>query len=281
MGKTLAISTYNRKNEVIQMAKSLKNLEMPDDINIRIYDDKSSEYGKEFLEELFPNAEINIREKNLKADRNMREIHKDFLKTRDDILIQVDSDVIYNKDFFKIIDNILSGKKSENIFSLYNSISHKEIENSEIEIKNIKFIEKKTIGGLCVIFPNRKIIEKIIENVPEGEAYDWRWSKYLLKNNKKIYVSQKSYIQHIGGLKGQNNNCDLNIDFGKQFIASNKNDLEFIENYEKKIVEEIMENRYQIPSNVLIKNLMKIKNLIRLTKFIIKKIINVNGVSKW
>lgn len=275
----LSISTYNRKQDVINMINSLKKIKIPKNVNIRIYDDKSTEYDKEFLNQLLPEAEIVIRETNLKADRNMRQIHIDFLETKDDILIQVDSDVIFNEKFFEIINKLLEEEKiNQNVFSLYNSINHKEI-NTEIKIGGVDFVEKKSIGGLCVIFFDKKLVQAIVENISDGDCYDWRWSDFILNANKKIYVSKISYIQHMGGINGQNNKCDLNIDFGKGFEASNLEDLKLLEKYEKFVLEKILVNKNEIPIKIIFNNLFSIKNIINLLKRIIRKFL-LNLLSK-
>lgn len=258
MKVTIAIATFNRKPELEIMAFSLKKLENLEKFNLKIFDDKSSDYDKGFLKKLFPTAEIIIRKENLKADKNMNLIHKDFLKSNDDYLLQVDSDVIFNKDFFSVIQKIVSENRKE-VFSLYNSNNHNFLEkNNLVRINEIDFKEKKSIGGICVLFP-REILKNIVENVPKGKNYDWRWSEYLHKNNIKILVSQKSYLQHMGILNGQNSSKS-NMDFGIGF----KNDIlelqDIIELYYKNLIENFIYYKH----NLSFKEKLKIINPLNL-----------------
>lgn len=237
---TLSIATYNRKRVLQAFSSNLKKI-IPNNINVRIYDDKSSEYNHEFLKEIFPFAtEININSENLRADKNMYFMYKNFISTGDDILIQLDSDMLLNNNFFNIVTDIVREmEKEEAVYSLYNSDCHLYIENGRTKIlSEVKFSEKKSIGGACVIF-SRKTIEKILENIKIKENnflyFDWRWSEYLNENKIPIYVSENSYVQHIG--YGGQNNFDIDkLDFGKNFIGlSDINDLQFLLSYYEKI----------------------------------------------
>lgn len=265
---TVGITTYNRKN-ILKIFSLLLSKQIFENINIRIYDDHSSEYNEEFLREVFPYAkEIIRRDKNFKADKNMYYMYKDFLKTKDDYLLQLDSDMLIGTNFFKNIlilcDEII---KEEGVYSLYNSNNH------EYSIKNIKNIEeeffylKKHIGGACVLFP-RKVIEKIIDNIEiENQDYsnfDWRWSKYLFENNIPIYVSKNSYVQHIG-MGGQNNSCIKNLDIGENFIG-----LESIEgaNFLIKYYEDLIKEHRNFIKNLTFLEYLKIKY--KQNKYILK-----------
>lgn len=247
----ISIATYNRKKEVKIMANSLFNNLYNQKYNIRIYDDCSSDYGVEFLENSFLNCQIIRRDKNLKADQNMYQIYKDFLDTNDDYLVQLDSDIIFSEFFFEKLEKIIQRNDKKSIFSLYNSCCHREIFNTEEEINNEIFIRKKSIGGICVIFP-REIIEDIIQNVRPGEAYDWRWSNYLCKKNYNIYVSKKSYIQHIGVLNGQNSK-NWNIDYGLNFQSTNLETLLILTKYQTNILNMLLILKKELPLKEKIK----------------------------
>lgn len=255
---SIAIATFNRK-EVIEVTSKLflkiKN------INLRIYDDKSSEYDEKFLKSIYPYAtNIICREKNLKADRNMYEIYKDFLKTDDEILVQLDSDMIIGKDFFNIVFDIASEiLNTEAVYSLYNSNMHQFLENSEIKIiSNETFRNKKHIGGACAIF-TKKTIKKIIENIEiiedDFSSYDWRWSKYLNENNIPIYVSENSYVQHIG-FGGQNNLKIECLDIGYNFTGINDID---IGNYILKYYFSILKKERDFINKITFIEFLKIK----------------------
>lgn len=265
---TLAIPTYNRKEIVEITSLSFKELS---DINIRIYDDRSSEYDLSFLKKVFPTAkEIILRNQNLKADKNMYTIYTDFLNTNDDILIQLDSDMLIGKDFFLMVSEISKNiLKEEAVYSLYNSNSHEFIEENVFKIINKEIFKlKEHIGGACVIF-SKKTLEKIIKNIKiknnDFSNYDYKWSKYLRENNIPIYVSQKSYVQHIG-VGGQNNTSIKNIDIGYDFVGTlNITQVNYLLKYYEKLFEQQ-------------KNYIENMNFIEYLKLRMKKIIKIKEV---
>lgn len=242
-------------------------------INIRIYDDKSTDYTIEYLKKIYFFAnEIKIREKNVKADKNMYLIHKDFLRTDDDILVQLDSDMVISNDFFDIIKKIVYNVEvsKNSIYSLYNSINHETLRKIKY-IENEKFYEKKHIGGACVIF-TREIIEKIVKSfdieMTDMKGYDWKWSKILYDMKIPIYVSEKSYVQHIG-LGGQNNKEVRNLDIGKNYVGDIIPELNiFLINYYEKIIY-LQHKEIQL----LIKQNKKRKNIIQKIINKVKKIV--------
>ncbi len=275
---TLAIPTYNRKEIVEITSLSFKELS---DINIRIYDDRSSEYDLSFLKKVFPTAkEIILRNQNLKADKNMYTIYTDFLNTNDDILIQLDSDMLIGKDFFLMVSEISKNiLKEEAVYSLYNSNSHEFIEENVFKIINKEIFKlKEHIGGACVIF-SKKTLEKIIKNIKiknnDFSNYDYKWSKYLRENNIPIYVSQKSYVQHIG-VGGQNNTSIKNIDIGYDFVGT----LDITQvNYLLKYYEKLFEQQKNYIENMNFIEYLKLRmKKIKLIMYFYKKIIKIKEV---
>ena len=275
---TLAIPTYNRKEIVEITSLSFKELS---DINIRIYDDRSSEYDLSFLKKVFPTAkEIILRNQNLKADKNMYTIYTDFLNTNDDILIQLDSDMLIGKDFFLMVSEISKNiLKKEAVYSLYNSNSHEFIEENVFKIINKEIFKlKEHTGGACVIF-SKKTLEKIIKNIKiknnDFSNYDYKWSKYLRENNIPIYVSQKSYVQHIG-VGGQNNTSIKNIDIGYDFVGT----LNITQvNYLLKYYEKLFEQQKNYIENMNFIEYLKLRmKKIKLIMYFYKKIIKIKEV---
>lgn len=275
---TLAIPTYNRKEIVEITSLCFKELS---DINIRIYDDRSSEYDLSFLKKVFPTAkEIILRNQNLKADKNMYTIYTDFLNTNDDILIQLDSDMLIGKDFFLMVSEISKNiLKEEAVYSLYNSNSHEFIEENVFKIINKEIFKlKEHIGGVCVIF-SKKTLEKIIKNIKiknnDFSNYDYKWSKYLRENNIPIYVSQKSYVQHIG-VGGQNNTSIKNIDIGYDFVGT----LDITQvNYLLKYYEKLFEQQKNYIENMNFIEYLKLRmKKIKLIMYFYKKIIKIKEV---
>lgn len=204
---TIAISTYNRKNILKDVVKSLELVQKIEQCNIRVYDDCSNEFSINDLKEIFSfSKEIIVRERNMGADINMYQMYKDFLNTDDDIFIQADSDLIFDKDLINFV--IESINKTDGIMSLYNSKKHKKIQAIG------EFVIKKDLGGAGTVF-KREILQEIIREVPCNNCYDWAWSNFLVKKGIKLYCSKRSYFQHIG-FYGQNCN-GINFDYGLNF----------------------------------------------------------------
>ena len=226
------MATYNRKEVLERTIVSLTQVKNIEDVDIFIFDDCSTEYTKEDLKKMIPFAkQIVVRENNLRADRNMYQIHQDYINSNYDILLQVDSDVIFHKNFIEIIKSILSTQTKYPVFSLYNSSNHPFVENrNPLEINKIIFKEKHSIGGICVLFTDKNILKNILDNIPKERksfAYDWYWSHKLQEKGTPVMVSEQSFLQHIG-VEGQNNKEIKGIDIGLYFTPTNTNDLEFL-----------------------------------------------------
>ena len=228
----LAMATYNRKEVLEKTIVSLTQVKNIEDVDIFIFDDCSTEYTKEDLKKMIPFAkQIVVRENNLRADRNMYQIQQDYINSNYDILLQVDSDVIFHKDFIEIIKSILSTQTKYPVFSLYNSSNHPFVEKgNSLEINKVIFKEKHSIGGICVLFTDKNILKNILDNIPKERksfAYDWYWSHKLQEKGTPVMVSEQSFLQHIG-VEGQNNKEIKGIDIGLNFTPTNINDLEFL-----------------------------------------------------
>lgn len=268
---TLAVTTYNRKKTVEAFSRVLyKSIDRSFGLNIRVYDDKSQEYDFDDLKFIFPYAtEITRNKENFKADKNMYELYKRFLLTEDEYLIQLDSDMLIGKNFFKYIYEIINEiKKEESVYSLYNSSNHpvKKQGKSKKILEEI-FNEKEHIGGACVVF-SRKTINRIMKELRiENDDFsnlDWRWSKYLFEYNIPIYVSENSYVQHIG-IGGQNNTSIKNLDIGKSFVGiEDINGANFIIQYYQKLIQQ----QEELLVNLTFKEYLKIK--IKKNKYFMK-----------
>lgn len=267
----LAMTTYNRKNILEKTISSLLKIKNIEKFDIRIYDDKSSEFDKEYLKRLIPIAKkIEIREANYKADKNMYYIHREFYESDADYLFQVDSDMLFHKDLYSIIEKVIKSQK-EGLFTFYNSCYHEVLPKSRKVIDNIEFIEKKDIGGACVLF-SKKIIKEIIENVKikneDYTEYDYRWSHYLYNKKIPIYSTKESFLQHIG-LIGQNNDGIKIVDIGLGFNPTNEKDKEFLLKHYEKITLNLLEKQKKY---IYVDRKYIPKGLIKLIKKVLKKI---------
>lgn len=216
---TFAVATYNRMDILKDFQMSLSLINDLSKCNIRIYDDCSTEFGKGFLQELFPYAvEINVRKKNVGASMNVYLIFKDFLKTNDDILFVADSDLVFDPNCLNFIHN--NFQYTDGFLSVYNSATHETI--SETTIMGNEYCERDMVGSAGAAF-SRGLIEDIISNLPHriGLSYDWIYSDYL-RNVKKVrmLVSKRSYVQHIGFYGSECNGLNI-IDYGLNFKSDN------------------------------------------------------------
>ena len=227
---TLAIPTYNRLHYIEKMISSLSESVNVNEINVRVYDDKSTEFGPETLHHLFSFAqEIIIRPYNLKADLNMRTMYVDFLNTGDDVFIHGDSDLIYRPGWLEFF--LQHFDQTDGVLSLYNSKKHPFLSHEHLQ-NNISL--KKDLGAAGTAF-KREVVELIIKEMEDDALsnYDWKWSEFLTRKNIRLFCACNSYIQHIG-IQGQNNNgCINDFDYGLNFIpespANQKIMSEFIE----------------------------------------------------
>lgn len=259
MSLCIGITTYNRLDLLKRMSSSLMLSTQIEECNIRIFDDKSTEFGYKEIKEVFPAAvDVIIRKENLGADRNMRQMFVDFLSTSDDYLLIADSDLIFNPEwyiFFKEHSNL-------DVLSLYNSASHITLD-SKITLDKEMIIQKNHIGAAGTIF-KREIVKLIIENVPPSRSYDWDWSKFLIERNFLINVSNRSYVQHIG-INGTNNDGASVVDFGLNFFPGNTvNEYYLIDFFQSTLIAKDVFIRKSLSPKILIR---KMKSMMKIIKW--------------
>ncbi|AIL31959.1 hypothetical protein IX83_00225 [Basilea psittacipulmonis DSM 24701] len=215
---TLAIPTYNRLSFIKRAAESLKQSTDISKINVRVYDDCSTEFSVDELKNLLPFAkEIIVRNKNLGADNNTRLMYEDFLKTEDDILVNGDSDLIYRPGWVEKIQELLP--KTDGLLSIYNSNSHEFIDNNFEHGMGIK----KDVGAAgCVL--SRRLVEYIVSHTNQcTKNFDWVFPKLLQENNVRLFCTVESYVQHIGITRGSNQIGLMHaIDYGHHFLAGSE-----------------------------------------------------------
>lgn len=217
---TLAIATHNRKHILEKMITSLYLSDIGDNVHIRIYDDASTEFDKDYLQKSFPESKTILRNPiNLGPSNNMHRIFTDFISHDDDILILADSDLIFNPEWLAIVERIIH--HTDGVISLYNSVLHTVI-LGKFQIGNVNVLNKGNIGGAGTVF-KKDIIKKILSELPPSNTYDWDWSEYLVKSGIRLLVTERSYVQHIGIVGFNSGNyfggersgplCDYGINF--------------------------------------------------------------------
>jgi glycosyltransferase involved in cell wall biosynthesis len=207
---TIGIPTFNRLNILKIMAKSLYASNLPDYCNIRIYDDCSTEYGNAELKKLFPTAVSILRNsKNIRADKNMYTMYKDFLNSNDDYFFNADSDIIFHKDWIE--KSLAMMSKTSGILSIFNANSHEAaaLIDSDLCIKN-------SVGAAGTLFAQKRLKELMVQfpDIKDVRGFDWQWSRYFTDNGVHIFCSNNSLVQHIG-YTGQHSSYFF--DFGRNF----------------------------------------------------------------
>jgi hypothetical protein len=230
---TIGVTTFNRLNYIEKSSKSLIDSIKNIDCNVRVYDDSSFEFGKDTLSKHYNFAkEIVIRPKNLGSDENIKLMYENFLDTNDQIFLNADSDLIFNKNWIKTLENVF--EFSDGVVSLYNSNQHPSLK--EFTINGTCVLEKEHLGSAGVAF-SRKIIEKIVKEMKSKtlKGFDWQWSKYLISQNVRLISVKNSQIQHIGG-DGQNcNGMDL-VDIGLNYFPDSQLNLELLVAYYEELI---------------------------------------------
>jgi glycosyltransferase involved in cell wall biosynthesis len=233
MKVTIGVPTFNRKALLEIMAASLYKSNLSASPNIRIYDDCSTDYGREFLGELFPSAKsIIVNKTNLKADKNIYQMYADFLSTGDDYFFNADSDIIFTSQWLNIA--LETVKKTDGVLSLFNSNSH-----CSYKILDDELCLKNTIGSAGTLLSRERMEEMLsyFKSIKEVKGFDWQWSEYFTNNGIRIYCLNKSLVQHIG-YDGQN--TGLYFDIGKNFKIESIEDGQIISDIFEKSMSAIM-----------------------------------------
>jgi hypothetical protein len=210
---TIAIPTYNNLSLVKIMSASLYRSDLSIPHNIRIYDDCSTEYGAAELRELFPTAvSISRNIVNVKADRNIYLMYKDFLSTPDDYFFNVDSDIIFSKKWLIVAFGLLP--KTNGVLSVFNASSHpvKQALDQDLCIK-------ETIGAAGTLITRERVTElmEAFDYEDSAVSFDWLCSQYFSSHGIPVYCTNASLVQHIG-YHGQNYLSGF-FDYGKDFTV--------------------------------------------------------------
>lgn len=216
----VGICTYNRKDLIEYTSRSLGEIDGIQNTCVRIFDDCSMEYDKQYLKQKYPMADkITINKQNLGADYNTQKMCKDFADSDNEYLFIADSDLVFNTDILEQIKNGIKELEEKNetvIFSLFNAHTHKAIgDYSE------RFEIKKDIGSAGTVI-SKEAVKKFINKEYSNKkiSFDNFYCNMLTKEEAKILCSKNSYVQHIG-IIGQNsfiNSVDMGINFNVDTI---------------------------------------------------------------
>ena len=210
MRVAIGVATYNRGDLVSMNARSLSRSRLLPDIDIVVVDDASTEFGVEFLKEVYPvGTDVQRRENNSGgADYALYDLLNRLVTTGADALVLLDSDMIVSADFAEKIFELLP--LTNGILCLFNTTAHPAFGARG------PFVLKRTVGSAGTVWP-RDLAAKMLDVVPPGRNWDWRFCDYLIDSGYEICVVRNSLAQHIGINAGQNTSSPLFGDFGAGF----------------------------------------------------------------
>ena len=204
---TIGLTTFNRKNMLLRCVPYIHKLNPVHDY--LVYDDCSTELSEEFLTTFFQNWRVfRASENSGRADFAISRLMDLFLETGKEYLVLLDSDLLIDPELSEFIcDN---AQNTDGFFSIFNTPAHPTI--SEDGIWDLK----SHVGSAGTVW-SRELLKEVRSNVVATNKYDWDWSDYLLNTGRRILVSKRSYVQHLGFSNGQNADNFLMGDLGINF----------------------------------------------------------------
>jgi len=205
----IGITTFNRPHFVEACARSLMRATGIERTQILVTDDCSTEYDARFLRTCFPAATaIELCSTNSGgADYACRNMFERLCGTNAKILILVDSDLIFAKDF---LDQTLALIDTANGFlGLFNTPAHPAIGARGA------LVLKKDVGAAATVWKS-DLARAMLAATPPGRLFDWRFCEYLTQVHIDIVTVKASLVQHLGFAEGQNSSSrggDIGIGF--------------------------------------------------------------------
>lgn len=216
----ISLVTWERQSILERSLISLSACNFPPNSHLVITDDKSSDPKVLKSIHIFKDkvkdkvdVEIRVREARLQSwVNNVDNMKYCFSKTKDEHIICLESDGIYNKDFlFKFNEFKLSCGKDAQIgmLSLFHFDKLKTIRDHNPYLR-----EKEAVGAFCTMFHRR-----VIHGLSVKRGFDWAAIEFCKRKGLKILCSHKSYAQHIGIGEGSMNSPEHMNVFAKDFVG--------------------------------------------------------------
>lgn len=247
----IGIPVYNRKDRLELLSRSLRDVSNIRKHTLCIYDDCSSEFDKQYLEDLFPNAEIYKNETNMGADLNSYKICQEFLKSDNDYLLLCDSDLVLHKESILFIEKHI--QNTEGVLSLLNSSGHGHSLGDDV---SDDFVIKKFVGAAGMVF-SKEIMKELVEKIPYKNVNMWDWAlcTHLNSQGIKIFVSKNSYVLHTG-IDGENSNVLL-FEFSKNYFPATDFDKEQLHELNKLFVEKYIELSTIVKAKIFVRKILR------------------------
>ena len=219
----IAVPTYNRAKYIEIVTKSLSECKFINDADVRVYDDCSTEFQIDFLEDRFKCINAKIIKRNIKnscVEENYFEMMKDFINSNNDVMFICDSDLLLRPDSLEFLQN--NFKYTDGFMSLYNSDLHLTIEEGTC------FSLKLDIGhaGMCM----SKKIALLFTNLNKPKMGDFKMCNFMMRKNIRILVPKNSMVQYIG-INGDHNSILTGVDYSSTFEPISQHNKQIINGF--------------------------------------------------
>jgi glycosyltransferase involved in cell wall biosynthesis len=210
---TIGITTFNRRQILERVARSLAQVDGLEHAHLWVLDDCSDEFDAQFLQRLFPGAEVFRAPKHSGgADQAMVRLFEQFVANGSGYLLNLDADLLASRGLvdrcLRIIGSVGTATRP-GLFSVFNTSSHPAIGNDG------EFLLKRSVGAAGTLWEHG-LLAQVLRNVPPSRKFDWDWSTYLTRQAIPIRVTRQSYVQHIGRV-GQHSRSLAGMDHGQGF----------------------------------------------------------------
>ena len=185
----VAIPTYNRAGYVQLCAAALNKTLDPNDV--WIFDDHSTEYTADDLQEWFHTENVEQNTERFKADKQARHILEWFVGTDYDWLITLDSDLIVRPDWLELLRWMLS--RTQGVMSLY----HSGNPNHPTLHCDPNLCEMKSLGNAGVAW-SAVLAKRMLVDMTQSDGFDWGWTEWLRKQKIPQYAAKDSLVLHVG-----------------------------------------------------------------------------------
>lgn len=185
------------------------------DVEFHIFDNGSNNFTLSDLGEWFPYAVVHSTEHLLKSpDVATRFAFEYFIeKTKHDVLVNIDSDMLLHPDWRSFILNTLP--MSDGFLSLYRTAAPHHYTRYCTEI----ICSKVTVGAMGMVLV-RTLVDLLLNEISEGKdapgPFDWALVEYFNSiPNFQIFVPTKSLALHYGlyGSHGLGTHEESSVDF--------------------------------------------------------------------
>lgn len=214
----VAIPIYNRMKYVEILIRSLSECRFIDKADIRVYDDCSTDFGIDYLNEKFLplNAKIKRRAKRSACTaNNYFEMMTDFINSDNDILFLCDSDLLLRPDALEQLERVFP--MTDGFMTLYNSDLH-------LTVKEGKEFDLKLDIGHAAACMSKKCVSMFLKHNNPGMG-DMKMSEIMNNNNIRILAVKNSFVQHIG-VEGKHSGKNRGMDYSMSFVPLSEHNKE-------------------------------------------------------